>query len=59
MSRADLIAQEQTMAATYKREAAKRSKNPALAAQLLEWSAASLRRAETLRCGPLFKGDSE
>lgn len=54
MNRADLIAQELTMAAAYRREASRRSKNPALAAQLIEWAEASERRATALRCGPLF-----
>lgn len=57
MNRADLIAQEQHMAAAYRREAKKRSKYPALAARLLEWAEASMRRAEELRCGPLFGGE--
>jgi hypothetical protein len=58
MRRADLIAQERHMAATYRREAANRqSKNPRLAARLVEWAQASDRRAEELRCGPLFGGD--
>ncbi|MCR5875119.1 hypothetical protein LRS10_13555 [Phenylobacterium sp. J426] len=51
----DLIAHEQFVAATYRREASNRkSKNPALAAQLLEWAKASERRVEALRTGPLF-----
>lgn len=54
MNRQDLIAQELTMAAAYRREASRRTKNPALAAQLIEWAEASERRAEALRCGPLF-----
>jgi len=56
--RVDLIAQEKHAAETYRREAsARRSKNPALAARLMEWAEASTRRAEELRCGPLFGGD--
>lgn len=57
MTRADLIAQERHAAATYRREASNRSKNPTLAARLLEWADASDRRAEEPRCGPLFGGD--
>lgn len=54
MTRSDLIKQEQHLADTYRREAARRRKTPQLAAQLLDWAAASERRAEALRCGPLF-----
>lgn len=57
MNRADLIANERHQAAAYRREAAKRTKNPALAARLVEWAEASERRAEELRCGPLFGGE--
>lgn len=58
MRRADLIANERHIAATYRREAANRKgKAPAQAARLLEWAAASDRRAEELRCGPLFGGE--
>jgi hypothetical protein len=56
MSRADLIAQEQHMARTYRREAKKRARYPALAARLTEWAEASERRAEQMRIGPLFGG---
>lgn len=57
MRRSDLIANEKHQAATYRREASsRRSKNPALAARLLEWAEASDRRAEEMRCGPLFGG---
>lgn len=60
MTRRDLIAQELHMAATYRREAkSRRSKNPGLADQLDAWSEASLRRAEQMRCGPLFGGDEQ
>lgn len=55
MRRVDLIAQERHLAETYRREATnRRGKNPALAARLLEWADASSRRAEEMRCGPLF-----
>lgn len=60
MTRRDLIAHEQFVAATYRREAkSRRSKNPALAAQLEAWADASTRRAESMRVGPLFKGSDE
>lgn len=55
MRRVDLIKFEQFVAETYRRESAnRRSKNPALAAQLDAWSEASERRIEAMRCGPLF-----
>lgn len=55
MTRVDLIKLEQHLAETYRREAvSRRSKNPALADRLMEWSRASLCRAEEMRCGPLF-----
>lgn len=55
MRRADLIAFERHVADTYRREAFNRkSKNPALAAQLMEWAQASERRIEAMKCGPLF-----
>lgn len=54
MNRRDLIANEMHQAAAYRREAALRTKNPALAARLMEWAEASERRAEALRSGPLF-----
>lgn len=57
MNRQDLIANERHAAATYRREAAKRSANPRLAARLIEWAEASERRASELRNGPLFGGD--
>ena len=58
MRRADLIANERHIAATYRREAAnRRGKNPALSARLDEWAEASDRRAEEMRCGPLFGGE--
>lgn len=57
MNRADLSSNELHQAAAYRREATKRkSKNPALAARLLDWAEASARRAEEMRCGPLFGG---
>ena len=56
MNRQDLIANERHAAATYRREAAKRSANPRLAARLIAWAEASERRAEELRFGPLFGG---
>lgn len=54
-----MIANERHQAATYRREAGKRSKSPAVKARLLEWAAASDRRAEELRCGPLFGSGEE
>jgi len=58
MRRVDLIANEMHQAATYRREAScRRSKNPALAARLIEWATASEKRAEEMRCGPLFGGE--
>jgi hypothetical protein len=59
MNRVDLIANEKHQAAAYRREAKKRTKNPALVAQLIAWAEASEGRAELLRCGPLFKGSDE
>lgn len=60
MTRRDLIANEQHIAATYRREAkSRRSKYPVLADQLDTWAEASSRRAEQLRCGPLFAGGAE
>lgn len=56
MTRRDLIANEIHQAATYEREARARSKQPALAARLLEWAAASRKRAAEMRHGPLFGG---
>ena len=57
MTRRDLIAQEMHLAATYRREAkSRRAKNPALADQFERWADASTKRAEELRCGPLFGG---
>lgn len=57
MTRADMIAAETYAAKTYRREAGARRANPALAAQLMEWSRASEARAECLRSGPLFRQD--
>lgn len=55
MTRRDLVAFERFIAASYRREAKSRaSKYPALADQLLVWAEASDRRAEQMRCGPLF-----
>lgn len=54
MTRIDLIEFERYIARTYRREAASRSKNPALAAQLVAWAEASERRALALQTGPLF-----
>lgn len=60
MRRVDLIANEQHIAATYRREAANRRKrNPQLAAQLDEWAEASERRIEAMRCGPLFVAEEK
>lgn len=57
MNRRDLIANEIHQAATYEREAkSRRSKNPALADQLMSWADASRRRADHMRAGPLFGG---
>ena len=44
------------MARTYRREAMKRARYPALAGRLIEWAEASERRAEQMRIGPLFGG---
>lgn len=54
MNRSDLIANEVHQAAAYRREAKRRTKNPRLAARLLEFAEASDRRAEEFRTGPLF-----
>ena len=55
MKRVDLIALEAFLAATYRREAAsRRSKYPALAAQLVAWAEASERRIVAMKAGPLF-----
>lgn len=59
MNRADLIANERHQAATYRREAGKRSKSPAVKARLLEWAAASEKRANEMRFGPLFGSGEE
>lgn len=60
MNRRDLIANEAHIAATYRREASSRAaKNPTLAARLRGWAEASDRRAEEMRCGPLFGGAEE
>ena len=60
MRRVDLIAKEQHMAATYRREAVNRAKRyPKVAARLTEWAEASERRAEEMRCGPLFNAGEE
>lgn len=56
MTRHDLIAFELHIAATYRREAKKRAKNPQLQARLLELAQASEARAEEFRSGPLFRG---
>jgi hypothetical protein len=57
VNKRDLIAAEHYLAATYEREARARAKKyPALAAQLMTWSDASRKRAETMRVGPLFGG---
>jgi hypothetical protein len=50
----EAIAFERHVAATYRREAKNRSKNPALVEQLLAWAEASDRRVEAMRVGPLF-----
>jgi hypothetical protein len=54
VTRRDLIANEMHQAATYRREAKSRARNPALAAMLTGWAEASERRAEAMRSGPLF-----
>lgn len=55
MTRIDLIKQEVHLSDTYRREAkSRRSKNPAMADQLLAWAEASMRRVEAMKCGPLF-----
>lgn len=60
MRRVDLIANERHIAETYRREATNRAgKAPAQAARLREWAEASDRRAEELRCGPLFGAGQE
>jgi len=59
MTRQDLIAFERHVAATYRREAKKRTKNPALVEQLNAWAEASDRRVECMRSGPLFRGSDE
>ena len=56
MTRADLIGFETFIAATYRREARKRARYPALAARLNELADASIARAEEFRSGPLFRG---
>ena len=53
-----MIARERETAASYRREAKRRSrKNPGLAAEILVWAKASENRAERLRAGPLFGSD--
>ncbi|UPT53168.1 hypothetical protein [Synechococcus phage Ssp-JY42] len=59
MNRSDLIANEQAQAAAYRREAKRRTKNPRLAARLIEFAEASERRAEEFRAGPLFGPGSD
>jgi hypothetical protein len=57
MTRQDMIANERHQAALYRREAQRReAKNFYLAQTLRQWAAASERRAEELRVGPLFGG---
>lgn len=56
MNRHDMIAAEKAQAANYRREAGRRSKNPTLAARLVEWAEASDRRAAEMIHGPLFGG---
>jgi len=56
VTRRDLIANEIHQAVTYEREARARSKSPKLAARLREFAQASRKRAEEMRCGPLFGG---
>lgn len=57
MRRSDLIANERHQAATYRREASsRRSKNPTLAARLIEWAEASEKRAAEMKFG-VFGGD--
>lgn len=55
MTRRDLVAFEQFYAATLRREAkSRRSRYPAVAAQMEKWAEAADRRVEFIRCGPLF-----
>ena len=56
MTRSDLVAFEAFIATTYRREARKRGRYPALAARLNELADASTARAEEFRSGPLFRG---
>ena len=56
MTRRDLVAFEQMIAASYRREASsRRKKNPVLAAQLERWADASERRIAAIKHGPLFE----
>lgn len=60
MNRRDLVSFEQFYAATLRREARARAKRyPTVAAQLNRWADAAIDRAETVRCGPLFRGGEE
>lgn len=57
MTRRDLVALERFLADAYRREAkSRRPKYPKLAERLEQWADASTRRAEEMRCGPLFGG---
>lgn len=56
MNRRDMIAFEQHIASTYRREASsRRKKNPNLADQLERWAAASESRVAAIKHGPLFE----
>lgn len=55
MTREDMIANERTQAANYRREAKRRTRYPALAAMLLRYAEASESRIDCLRAGPLFE----
>lgn len=56
MNRRDMIAFEQHIASTYRREAsARKAKNPVLAAQLTRWAEASESRVSAIKNGPLFE----
>lgn len=54
MTRQDLISNERHIAATYRREAKRRTRYPKLVALLESWAQASDARAEHMRSGPLF-----
>jgi hypothetical protein len=55
MTRKDILAMERFYAATLRREAkARAGRYPKVAEQLERWAEAADRRAEAVRCGPLF-----